>query len=67
MTKKEFKKRIEKKQWWDTEYEDEWWRSDGASSFYEIGLRLVNKGFNYEEALDILGDCHSTVGEEYGN
>lgn len=69
-TIEEFHKRIMNQQFFEEDMDNprkgEWWHSSNGESYCEIGDILVNKGFTYQEALDILGMCHSRTKDEYG-
>ena len=67
MTKAEFKERIKKQQWYDTDFDATWQRPEGPSAFFGVGMTMVQTGmFTYTEALAMMGDLYRAVSGEYG-
>ena len=66
MTKKEFHRRIKQQQFDGTE-KGEWWHPDNGDIYCEIGDRLVAKGIDRTEVLQILRECHQATADEYGS
>jgi hypothetical protein len=70
MNKKEFHSKIKSQQFFEDDIcnpsDGEWWHSGNGETYCQVGDELAEKGFSYQEALDILGRCHGATRDEYG-
>lgn len=64
--KKTLIERIKYKQWFSEKTKQEWSEKSSEESFLHISNTLVDKGFNVNDILTILGVCYRAAAKEYG-
>lgn len=47
--------------------ENGWWNSSGQETFEEIASRLISKGIEEDEVLEILSYAYGAVASQYGD
>ena len=45
----------------------EFWNSGCGETFYEIGKKLIERGFNMDETVDILDSLYYATASEFGS
>jgi len=46
---------------------DGWWKNSTGEAYKKAGDTLVEKGFTYDEVIDLLSDLFDATSEEFGN